>query len=75
MSGAKCLDPLKSMLNILIVVHDRKMFMHDDAPCHKSKLGKTTYRKIVNVLNWPRNGLELNPVENLWQGMKTKMAD
>lgn len=50
--------------------------MHDGAPCHRSKLVKSYLQeKNVAVLDWPGNSPDLNPIENLWQVMKNKVAD
>jgi len=31
--------------------------------------------KSIDVLVWPRNRLDLNPIENLWQVMKSEVAN
>jgi transposase len=32
-------------------------------------------KKKVKVLDWPGNSPDLNPIENLWEEMKNKVAD
>ena len=76
MSGAKYLDLLKDKLEIHMVVHDCDVFMHDGAPCHKAKPVKSFLQeKNVDMLDWPGNSPDLNPIENLWHVMKNEVAD
>ena len=57
-------------------VHIRSIFMHDGAPCHRSKAVKEFLeQENVQVLDWPGNSPYLNPIENLWKLMKAKVAE
>lgn len=50
------------------------VFQEDLAPCHSSKISKTFKQENeINVLPWPGNSPDLNPIENLWAIIKTKL--
>ena len=52
-------------------VHQCDTFMHDDAPCYRSKLVNLFLQENqVKVLDWPGSSPDLNPTENLWKLMK-----
>jgi DDE superfamily endonuclease len=43
----------------------------DNAPCHTAKKVEACFaRNKVNVLEWPGNSPELNPIKNLWFRLK-----
>ena len=57
-------------------VHQCDTFMHDDAPCYRSKLVNLFLQENqVKVLDWPGSSPDLNPTENLWKLMKDRVAD
>ena len=53
--------------NTIIVRHpDDLIFMQDNAPCYKTAdvMGFLT-EEDIQVMDWPPNSLNLNPIENL----------
>ena len=59
-----------------MVVHNTSIFMHDGAPCHRSKVVLEYLQKSkVEVLDFSRNGPDLNPIKILWSYTKDKAAE
>ena len=53
--------------DIHMTSHECITFMHDGAPCHRSKLVSYLLQKQnIKRLDWLRNSPDLNPIENLW---------
>jgi hypothetical protein len=55
-----------------------KFFLQDGAPCHKSKKVMDhlkEFKKEFDILDWPGNSPDLNPIENCWSHMKRKLKD
>lgn len=76
MNGERYLNLLKDKLNLHMGVHGTSIFMHDGAPCHRSKIvSEFLKRNNITVLEWPGNSPDLNPIENLWCQLKDKVAE
>lgn len=49
-------------------------FMQDNAPCHVSKTTKKwIHDHGFQVMEWPPNSPDLNPIENMWGVLKQKL--
>lgn len=56
-------------------IHGCSTFMHDSAPCHKAKkVTNWLSDRDIQVLDWPGNSADLNPIENCWNYMKDRLA-
>ena len=65
-NGLKCLKLLKNKLKLHMIVPQFTIFMQDGAPCHKAKIfGNFLKSKTIQVVDWPGNSPDLNPIENL----------
>lgn len=48
--------------------------LDDSAPCHRTKQVKEWHRlNNINQVDWPGNSPDLNPIENIWGYMKSKI--
>ena len=64
-NGEKYVNLLKSKLKLHMKVHNCEIFMHDGAPCHRSKvMKKFLEQKNIQMLEWPRNSSDLNLMKN-----------
>jgi hypothetical protein len=57
-------------------IHQASHFLHDGAPCHKSKKIRSLLDdQGFETLDWPGNSPDLNPIENCWNLMKDKLKE
>ncbi len=52
-------------------------FLQDGAPCHRSKIVTAwfTERPHIQLIKWPGNSPDLNPIENVWAWMKLQLRN
>ena len=66
----------KKRLQLHMIVHQCNIFMHDGAPCHRSRVVKKFLgKKNIRQLNWPENSPDLNLTQNLWMLLKNKVSE
>ena len=87
-NGPGALVPVEGMMNSktyltiiesrvsreLASLHPQAVFQQDSAPCHKAKIITNCFKKLkMEVLEWPGNSPDLNPIENLWSIVKNHL--
>ena len=67
---------LKEKVLLTLELHGAIYFQHDGAPVHTAKICKDWLKdNEVNVLTWPPQSPDLNPIENMWSFMKTELEE
>ena len=75
MNSEHYIECLNGHLLRMFEIHQSEFFLQDGAPCHTSKLTKKWLAdNDIPLMDWPGNSPDLNPIENLWNVMKNKVA-
>lgn len=74
MNGERYQVVLEEHLLPFMRIHEATHFLQDGAPCHASKRIKNFLKEQpFEVIDWPGNSPDLNPIENAWNFMKEEV--
>jgi transposase len=74
MNGERYQEVLQNHLLFWMDNFGSTHFLQDGAPCHASKrIRDFLSEQPFDVIDWPGNSPDLNPIENMWNFMKGKL--
>ena len=79
LNGERYIDILENSLiptTHMLTILDGWIFQQDNATCHTSWLVKEWFAEEgITVMEWPAQSSDLNPIENLWDHLKTTIQE
>lgn len=70
------LEVLTDHLLPFMHIHGTTKFLQDGAPCHKAKkVMKFLEEQPFEIIKWPGNSPDLNPIENAWNFAKDRLKN
>ena len=76
MNAVKYISNLTEYMLPTMEIHDCQYFLQDKAPCHTAKVVKKFFiDNNINIIDWPGNSPDINPIENLWASLKRQLQN